>query len=241
MMNVDTYCYYYYYYYYYPYSPVWARGCSFSVLDLIHRRLDSLDGDQPEKCLFLHIYIISGGTHSCLEWDSNPRSQCLCRRRHVIPQIARPQWWARHMIVPSGNGLYLYLKGALVESRLEHRPAWHSLWFSSVSPRKCYNNVSIKIRPLLYNFPFIITITALDVIYRPDVFIWKAIFRRQNPESSEADPFSETLCYLLFGIPDDGQSLNPPQIPSVVHHRQNSLDRLSISQERLCSMKSSLR
>jgi hypothetical protein len=30
--------------------------------------------------------------HSCLEWDSNPRSQRSSERRHFMPQTARPLW-----------------------------------------------------------------------------------------------------------------------------------------------------
>jgi hypothetical protein len=30
--------------------------------------------------------------HPCLKWDSNSWSQCLRRRRHLIPQTARPLW-----------------------------------------------------------------------------------------------------------------------------------------------------
>jgi hypothetical protein len=34
---------------------------------------------------------------------------------------------------------------------------------------------------------------------------------------------SETLCFFLFLIPDDGQSSTNPAILSAIHHRQNAL------------------
>jgi hypothetical protein len=36
---------------------------------------------------------------------------------------------------------------------------------------------------------------------------------------TETDPVSETVCFLVSRIPNDGQS--PPVILSVIHHRQN--------------------
>jgi hypothetical protein len=38
---------------------------------------------------------------------------------------------------------------------------------------------------------------------------------------------SESLCFLVFRIPDDEQSVEPHVIVSVLHHHQNRLDPLS--------------
>jgi hypothetical protein len=32
----------------------------------------------------------NANTHPCLDWDSNPRSQCSSGRRQYVPQTARP-------------------------------------------------------------------------------------------------------------------------------------------------------
>jgi hypothetical protein len=37
-----------------------------------------------------HKHRIDADRHSCLEWDSNPRSQCSSERRQFMPQAARP-------------------------------------------------------------------------------------------------------------------------------------------------------
>jgi hypothetical protein len=47
----------------------------------------------------------------------------------------------------------------------------------------------------------------------------------------EADPVSETLCFLLFRIPDDGQCPETV-ILIVIHHHQNPSD--SIINDVLC-------
>jgi hypothetical protein len=44
----------------------------------------------PSQGRYLHI-------HPCLNWDLNPRSQCLSGRRLFMPQIARPLWSAKKL------------------------------------------------------------------------------------------------------------------------------------------------
>jgi hypothetical protein len=41
---------------------------------------------------------------------------------------------------------------------------------------------------------------------------------------TETDPVSETFCFLVFRIPDDGQKSSTQVILSVTHHRQNPID-----------------
>jgi hypothetical protein len=41
---------------------------------------------------------------------------------------------------------------------------------------------------------------------------------------TETHPVSETLCFLVSRIPDDGKSPKNPVILSVIHHRQNPLE-----------------
>jgi hypothetical protein len=43
-----------------------------------------------------HKHGINAHRHPCLDWDSNPRSQCSNGRRRFIPQIARPLWSAHY-------------------------------------------------------------------------------------------------------------------------------------------------
>jgi hypothetical protein len=55
---------------------------------------DSLVGGiGPTQGLYLHTgqhNVEKTGTHPCLEWNSNPRSQCSSGRRQYVPQTARP-------------------------------------------------------------------------------------------------------------------------------------------------------
>jgi hypothetical protein len=67
------------------------------------------------------------------------------------------------------------------------------------------------------------TSTLLGPLERTNLSHWK----RANGEGvlpphlrTEPDPVSETLCFLVSRIPDDGQST---VILSVIHHRQNPL------------------
>jgi hypothetical protein len=51
-------------------------------------------GISPSQGRYLHTeqhkHRINAHIHPCLEWNSNPRSQCLSVRRRFIPQTARP-------------------------------------------------------------------------------------------------------------------------------------------------------
>jgi hypothetical protein len=50
-------------------------------------------GDQPDsRPLFTQDNTAqkNADTHPCLEWDSNPRSQCSSGRRQYVPQTSRP-------------------------------------------------------------------------------------------------------------------------------------------------------
>jgi hypothetical protein len=55
-------------------------------------------GISPSQGRYLHTeqhkHIINAHRHLCLEWDSNPRSQCSNERRWFMPSIARPLWSA---------------------------------------------------------------------------------------------------------------------------------------------------
>jgi hypothetical protein len=67
-----------------------------------------------------------------------------------------------------------------------------------------------------------------------------------NPLRTETDPISETLCFLVFRIPEDGQKSKTPVILSVIHHLQNPLEStgvfyLSIHSMKLVSCRSVLR
>jgi hypothetical protein len=56
-------------------------------------------GDEPVTwpCLrrTTHKRRINADRHPCLEWDSNPRSQCLSVRRHFVPFTTRSLWSAK--------------------------------------------------------------------------------------------------------------------------------------------------
>jgi hypothetical protein len=50
----------------------------------------------PSQGCYLHTeHKQNKRTHSCLVWDSNPRSQCSSRRRQFMPQTSRPRWSAQ--------------------------------------------------------------------------------------------------------------------------------------------------
>jgi hypothetical protein len=79
---------YYYYYYYGSTALCWALA-TFQFLDTIHSRYDSLDGDQPVARPLTYTQsntnrINEHTRHICLEWDSNPRSQCSSERRQFM-------------------------------------------------------------------------------------------------------------------------------------------------------------
>jgi hypothetical protein len=45
---------------------------------------------------------------------------------------------------------------------------------------------------------------------------------------TETDPVSETLCFLVSRIPDDGQSPKNPVILNIIPHRLNPLESTSL-------------
>lgn len=45
-------------------------------------------------CTGQHKHRVNVHRHPCLEYDSNPRFQCLTGRRNLMPRVARPQWTA---------------------------------------------------------------------------------------------------------------------------------------------------
>jgi hypothetical protein len=68
----------------------------FQVLNPIHTvRLLGL-GISPSQGLYLHTEQQKHGTnahrHPCLEWDSNPRTQCSSGRRWFMPYTAWTLW-----------------------------------------------------------------------------------------------------------------------------------------------------
>jgi hypothetical protein len=70
-------------------QPLWILACFFSFL--IHTcSVGLLEwGISPSQCCYLyteqHKHRIKAQRHPCLEWDSNPRSQCSSGRRRFIP------------------------------------------------------------------------------------------------------------------------------------------------------------
>jgi hypothetical protein len=71
-------------------------------------------GDQP-VARPLPAHRIDTHRHPCLEWDSNPRSQCLSERRKFMPQTARPLWPTELMDYWFGETvywrIYIYING----------------------------------------------------------------------------------------------------------------------------------
>jgi hypothetical protein len=60
-------------------------------------------GISPSQGRYLHTeqykHRINAYRHPCLEWDSNPRSQCLSRWRRFMPETTRPLWSAVTVII----------------------------------------------------------------------------------------------------------------------------------------------
>jgi hypothetical protein len=79
------------------YSPLLGPGLFFSsVIFFYTDGRTPWTSDQPTQARCLHTVQRKHGInrHLCLEWDSNPRSQCSTERRQFMPQIARPLWSA---------------------------------------------------------------------------------------------------------------------------------------------------
>jgi hypothetical protein len=68
------------------------------IMKLIDSWSDSLDGGSARRKSTTytgqHKHIINAGRHPCLEWDSNPQSQCWSGQRHFMSYTARPLWSA---------------------------------------------------------------------------------------------------------------------------------------------------
>jgi hypothetical protein len=60
-------------------------------------------GISPSQGRYLHTgqhkHRTNAHRHSCLQWDSNPRFQCMSRRTQFMPQAARPLWPAEKIYI----------------------------------------------------------------------------------------------------------------------------------------------
>jgi hypothetical protein len=58
--------------------------------------MDSWTGEQPSRKAATyagqHKHRRNAGRHPCLEWDSNPLSQCSRGRKHFMLETTRPLW-----------------------------------------------------------------------------------------------------------------------------------------------------
>jgi hypothetical protein len=88
-----------------PFAPTWSIGhpwhasFHFSFLTLCRVGRTPWTRDQPcfKTATYAgqHKQARDGDSHSCLEWGSNPRSQCLSGWRQIMSQTAWPPWLAR--------------------------------------------------------------------------------------------------------------------------------------------------
>jgi hypothetical protein len=71
-------------------------GRFFSFLILYTGGRTPWTGDRPVARRYLHTeqhkHNINAQRNQCLEWDSNPRSQCSSRRKQFIPYTAGSLW-----------------------------------------------------------------------------------------------------------------------------------------------------
>jgi hypothetical protein len=56
----------------------------------LRQPVGSLEGGSTSRKAYTYTQTHNKHRHSCLEWDSNPRSQCSREGRHFMPQTARP-------------------------------------------------------------------------------------------------------------------------------------------------------
>jgi hypothetical protein len=63
---------------------LWTVGRTHCTSDQLRRKAATYTGQHEQK--------IKADRHPCFEWDLNPRSQCLCGRRYVMPHTSRPLW-----------------------------------------------------------------------------------------------------------------------------------------------------
>jgi hypothetical protein len=70
----------------------------FQFRDPIHSRKDCLDRGSARRKASAYTKNNTNTEntqrHPCIEWDSNPWTQCLSSRRKVMPQTAKPLWLA---------------------------------------------------------------------------------------------------------------------------------------------------
>jgi hypothetical protein len=84
--------------------PLWSTGHPWNALFhfsfLILRQSVGLLGREisPTQGRYLHTgqhkHRINADRHPCLQWDSNPQSQCYSGRIQCMPYTARPLWSA---------------------------------------------------------------------------------------------------------------------------------------------------
>jgi hypothetical protein len=76
----------------------------------------------------------------------------------------------------------------------------------------------------------------MDLASTPHYAKLKKKFKKKGPKRvglslfhmrTETDPVSETFCFLVARIPDDGQSPKNPIILSVIHHPENPSESIS--------------
>jgi hypothetical protein len=76
-------------------QPFFGPWLLFSFLILYKVGRTPWTGISPSQGRYLHTeqhkHRINAHRHPCLEWDSNPRSQCSSGRREFMPWTARPQ------------------------------------------------------------------------------------------------------------------------------------------------------
>jgi hypothetical protein len=91
--------------------------------------------------------------HPCLEWDSNPRSQCSSGRRRFMPQTAPPLWSALYQLIIKNWEAYIHSYRKLFSSTrspifvpvaaVTSRRSICVLFVTSKSYRQCKREVSM--------------------------------------------------------------------------------------------------
>jgi hypothetical protein len=81
----------------FPVAPTWSVGHPWNALfHFSFLILKQSVGSARRKAA---TYTQSKRKHPCLEWDSNPRSQCSKGRRQFMLQTARPLWSAGIVLI----------------------------------------------------------------------------------------------------------------------------------------------
>jgi hypothetical protein len=108
----------------------WNASFRFNFLILI-QSIELLGwGISPSQGRYIHKHRIRTNRHPCLDWDSNPLSQCLCGRRYFMPQITRPLWLARkdYTALYPRSGSACHMLSGCYFARLILRP-WRGRWY----------------------------------------------------------------------------------------------------------------